>query len=104
MAQKALIVWGGWDGHEPQPVGESSGRGALRAKGFETEISDTLNSFLDADKLKSLNLDCADMDNGQNLRRAIKRRHGSGQERSRESAVCTAECATRSAKRPNGSL
>ena len=55
MAQKALIVWGGWDGHEPQQVGEILDR-ALRAKGFETEVSDTLDSFLDADKLKSLNL------------------------------------------------
>ncbi len=55
MAQTALIVWGGWDGHEPQPVAEILD-GALRAKGFETEVSDTLDSFLDGDKLKSLNL------------------------------------------------
>jgi hypothetical protein len=55
MARKALIVWGGWDGHEPQQVAEIVDK-ALREKGFETEVSDTLDAYRDADKLKSLNL------------------------------------------------
>ncbi len=55
MARKALIVWGGWDGHEPRQVGEIVDQ-ALRAKGFETEVSDTLDAFLDIDKLKTLDL------------------------------------------------
>ena len=55
MARKALIVWGGWDGHEPQPVAEIF-RGALTTHGFEVEVADTLDAFLDADKLKGLDL------------------------------------------------
>ena len=53
--KKALIVWGGWDGHEPQLVAERFG-GLLRAADFEVEISDTLDAFLDYDKLKDLDL------------------------------------------------
>jgi len=55
MARKALIVWGGWDGHEPKQVGEIVDE-ALRSKGFETEVSNTLDAFLDVEKLKTLNL------------------------------------------------
>jgi len=39
MSKKALIVYGGWDGHQP-----------------EVEQSDTLDALLDEAKLKSLNL------------------------------------------------
>ena len=53
--KKALIVQGGWDGHEPVQVAETF-RGVLVREGFEVEISDTLDSFLDAGKLKSLHL------------------------------------------------
>ena len=53
--KKALIVWGGWDGHEPKLVAERFG-GLLRAADFEVEISDTLDAFLDYDKLKDLDL------------------------------------------------
>ena len=55
MSHKALIVWGGWDGHEPKPVAEVLGE-QLSAKGFEVELSDTLDAFKDAEKLLSLNL------------------------------------------------
>ena len=55
MAHKALIVWGGWDGHEPKQVGELLNK-VLQEKGFETEVSDTLDAFLDREKLKTLNL------------------------------------------------
>jgi type 1 glutamine amidotransferase len=55
MSYKALIVWGGWDGHEPKPVAEIIAE-QLSAKGFETEVSDTLDAFKDVEKLKSLNL------------------------------------------------
>ena len=55
MSHKALIVWGGWDGHEPKPVAEVIGE-QLSAKGFEVELSDTLDAFKDAEKLLSLNL------------------------------------------------
>lgn len=53
--RRALIVWGGWEGHEPRAVAELLAR-ELRARGFEVEVSDTLDSFRDADALKSLAL------------------------------------------------
>lgn len=53
--KKALIVWGGWDGHEPSLVAKRFA-GILEKEGFEAEISDTLDAFLDFDKLCSLDL------------------------------------------------
>jgi len=53
--KSALCVWGGWDGHEPKqcidvvvPV--------LEAEGFNVEVSNTLDSYLDEPKMKALNL------------------------------------------------
>ena len=54
-ARKALIVWGGWDGHEPQQVAEIFER-ELTSRGFSVEVATTLDVFLDAEKLKSLSL------------------------------------------------
>lgn len=53
--KKALIVWGGWDGHEPEQVA-SIFAGALREHAFEVEVSDTLEAFADAEKLLGLDL------------------------------------------------
>jgi len=53
--RKALIVWGGWDGHQPKEVAEIF-RSVLAQEGFDVEVSDTLEAFADADKLKSLDL------------------------------------------------
>jgi type 1 glutamine amidotransferase len=36
--KKALIVWGGWDGHEPKLVAERFAR-TLREEGFEVTVS-----------------------------------------------------------------
>lgn len=55
MAGKALIVWGGWDGHQPEQVARIL-EGALKAEGFEVEVSDTLDAFKDRDKLMRLSL------------------------------------------------
>lgn len=55
MTPKALIVWGGWDGHQPRQVAETADR-ELRARGFSTEVADTLDAFKDGAKLKSLQL------------------------------------------------
>lgn len=56
MANKrALIVWGGWDGHEPDKVAALFER-ILKGEGFEVEVSNTLDSFADADKVNSMNL------------------------------------------------
>lgn len=53
--RKALIVWGGWDGHQPQQVAEIF-RTALTGHGFAVEVADTLDAYRDEEKLKSLDL------------------------------------------------
>lgn len=53
--KKALIVWGGWDGHEPEKVANVF-NALLIKSGFEVEISTTLDSFNDGEKLKQLDL------------------------------------------------
>lgn len=55
MMKKALIVWGGWDGHEPRQTAEIMQQ-ALVGEGFEVEVADTLDAYCDEEKLKSLNL------------------------------------------------
>jgi type 1 glutamine amidotransferase len=54
-SRKALIVWGGWKGHEPQQVAEIFRR-VLAAEAFEVEVADTLDAFNDAPKLSALDL------------------------------------------------
>ncbi len=55
MSRKALIVWGGWDGHQPKEVGEIFAD-LLKKESFEVELSDTLDAFKDEAKLMSLSL------------------------------------------------
>jgi len=55
LARKALIVQGGWQGHQPKEVSELF-RGILEEEGFDVEVSDTLESFADRDRLLSLDL------------------------------------------------
>lgn len=55
MTKKALIVHGGWEGHEPAQVADRFAA-ILNAEGFDTEVSDTLDTFKDLDKLMCLNL------------------------------------------------
>ena len=46
--KKALIVWGGWDGHEPEQVAEVFAK-QLRQHGFEVEAHDTLDVLTEKD-------------------------------------------------------
>ena len=55
MKKKALIVWGGWDGHEPRQLAELFAR-VLTEENFLVEVCDTLDAFKDEAKLKGLNL------------------------------------------------
>ena len=48
MSRKALIVWGGWDGHQPREVAEIFRRLLAKEK-FDVEMSDTLDAFAGAD-------------------------------------------------------
>ena len=52
--KRALIVWGGWDGHEPEKVSYFFGK-LLEAEDFEVEQSYTLDRFANGD-LNSFNL------------------------------------------------
>jgi type 1 glutamine amidotransferase len=53
--KKALIVYGGWDGHEPELVSERF-KQILEDEGLEVTLSDTLEAYADLDFLKSLHL------------------------------------------------
>ena len=46
--KKALIVWGGWDGHEPEQVAEIY-KGILEEENFDVEVSNSLDSYADAE-------------------------------------------------------
>lgn len=53
--RKALIVWGGWDGHQPKEVGEVFAD-ILREENFEVTVSDTLDAYKDAELMAQLDL------------------------------------------------
>lgn len=55
MSKQALIVWGGWDGHQPEEVAGIFS-GLLREEGYGVEVSDTLDSFKDEERLKGIDL------------------------------------------------
>lgn len=55
MAKRALIVWGGWDGHEPDKVADLF-KGILEAEGFETVVSNDMDSFNGVDRDPDLKL------------------------------------------------
>jgi type 1 glutamine amidotransferase len=52
---KALITWGGWDGHQPDVVA-SLFAGLLREAGMEVQVTDSLSCFDDPDALAGLSL------------------------------------------------
>ncbi|MCE5328594.1 MAG: ThuA domain-containing protein [Planctomycetaceae bacterium] len=52
---KALIVYGGWDGHTPKPVSEIVEK-ELKAAGFQVERHDTLDALNDAAKVASMDV------------------------------------------------
>ncbi len=55
MNKSALIVYGGWLGHQPKEVAGLL-EGELLRDGFSVEVSDTLDALCDRDKLFSLGL------------------------------------------------
>jgi len=55
VSRKALIVQGGWEGHQPRQVAEIFRR-LLVKEGFDVEVSDTLDAFADETKVRSLSL------------------------------------------------
>lgn len=53
--KSALITWGGWSGHEPEK-GAALFAPFLREQGYEVEVVDTLDVYLDQDKMHALDL------------------------------------------------
>jgi type 1 glutamine amidotransferase len=52
---KAILIQGGWDGHEPQLFAEAY-RKALTERGYDVEVVDTLEVLDDLDHLKQADL------------------------------------------------
>lgn len=50
-----MITWGGWSGHEPQQCAEIFA-GVLKEEGYNVEVYDTLDVYLDAAKMASYDL------------------------------------------------
>jgi len=53
--KKALIVYGGWDGHEPDKVAAVTEK-ALKGENFDVELSETLDAFNDEERLLGFDL------------------------------------------------
>ena len=65
--KKALIVWGGWDGHQPKETAELL-KEILKAEAFDVEVTNNYKeAFADAEKLKSIDLivPCITMDKAE---------------------------------------
>jgi type 1 glutamine amidotransferase len=48
MSKRALIVWGGWDGHEPEKVAHLFDE-ILTGEGWHTQVETSLDAFKDND-------------------------------------------------------
>lgn len=55
MAKRALFVWGGWDGHEPEQCVDIFAP-FLKEKGYEVRIEDALDVYTDQEYMLTLNL------------------------------------------------
>jgi type 1 glutamine amidotransferase len=53
--KKAIIVWGGWEGHEPKLCADLFAP-LLRNEGYEVEVFDNLNIYLNKEKMLDLDL------------------------------------------------
>ncbi|MCX6041594.1 MAG: ThuA domain-containing protein [Caldilinea sp.] len=49
--KKSLMVWGGWEGHEPRQC-VALFAPLMEAAGYSVEISDSLDVYLDADRMR----------------------------------------------------
>jgi len=50
-----LIVWGGWEGHEPKQCADIIAP-ILEKEGFQVQVSETLEVYTDEDRMNSLSL------------------------------------------------
>jgi type 1 glutamine amidotransferase len=54
-SKKALVVWGGWEGHEPKKCVDLFVPW-MRSVGFEVQVSHSLDSYLDQARMRELDL------------------------------------------------
>lgn len=55
MAKKALINWGGWNGHEPDKCAELF-RAVLEKEGFEVRVANDLHVYTETEYMQSLSV------------------------------------------------
>jgi len=55
MKKKALITWGGWDGHEPEQCTKIFGE-VLKTEDYDVELVNTLDVYLDEEKMSAFDL------------------------------------------------
>ena len=55
MGRRALMVWGGWEGHEPEACTTIMAE-ALRGHEYEVDVETSLGVFLDAERLAATDL------------------------------------------------
>ncbi len=53
--KSALFVWGGWEGHEPEQCAKVFAE-VLQGEGYETELTNSMDVYLDAEKLQAADL------------------------------------------------
>ncbi len=53
--KSALMVWGGWEGHEPKQCVDVF-EPYLREQGYDVEVSDSLEVYTDERKMKAFDL------------------------------------------------
>jgi uncharacterized protein len=56
MRKKALIVWGGWDGHEPEQCAAIFEKQLRERCGYDVEVSTTLDVYTDEEKMRGLDV------------------------------------------------
>ena len=55
MKKKALITWGGWDGHEPEQCAKIFEE-VLKTEDYDVELVNTLDVYLDEEKMSAFDL------------------------------------------------
>src|SRR3989442_4843669 len=55
MTKKALMVWGGWEGHEPRKCVELFAP-FLQASGFKVQIAHSLEAYFETNTMRDVTL------------------------------------------------
>ena len=100
----ALIVWGGWDGHQPEPVARNVSSPAVWKKASKSDFPTSLDAFEDAENTpRSLCLIVPNSTMGKITHEQVKPGSPGRRIRRRPRRHATAEWATPSASAPSGS-